>query len=291
MSEKNWNVDIICPLYNGRDYIDKLHASFLMQKNVSLNLVRYVVTNTGDEIETILRNLDSTVYRVIEPEEFSHSRVREDEAFRSTADILVFVTQDVTIERDDWLENLIAPIISGECVASYSRQVCTEQIIEKYIREKNYPEESILKTKDSIPVLGINTFFFSDASSAVLREVFVRLNGYDRRDLPSNEDMYFAYKLITNGYRIKYCADSVVIHFHKYTLSDLYRRYYCIGKFFRENTSEIPRLDNYLVTNSGRELALYVCKRAFEEHNYRVLLRFLPDMATRYLGMKVGRLL
>ena len=286
MSEKNWNVDIICPLFNGREYVEKLHASFLMQKNVSLNIVRYVVTNTGDEVEGILSKLERAVFRVINLEAFSHSKVREEEALRSTADIIVFVTQDIIIERDDWLEKLIDPIISGECDASYGRQICTDPIIEKYIREKNYPEKSFVKTLDSIPQLGMKTFFFSNVSSAVSRNLFVQLGGYDGKVLSSNEDTYFAYKLITGGYRIKYCADSEVVHFHKYTIPELYRRYYLSGKIFKV----VPQLNKYKASESGKELAAYVWKRALEDNNYRVLLRFLPDMMARYIGMKAGQL-
>lgn len=287
MSEKKWTVDIICPLLNGRHYIEKLHQSFLMQKNITLNLVRYIVTDTGDGIDTVLDDLDHAVYRTIPKEEFSHSKTREEEAMNSDADIIVFVTQDVRIERDDWLEQLIEPIISEECEASYSRQICTEPIIEKYIREFNYPEDSFVKTSATVSDKGLNTFFFSNVSSAVLRNLFVSLNGYDGKLFSSNEDMYFAYKLIMNGYRIKYCSNSVVTHYHTYSFPELYRRYYLSGRFFKE----CPQLKQYKASASGRGLAGYVFRRAFEERNYRVLLRFLPDMSARYLGMKAGQLL
>ncbi len=35
--------------------------------------------------------------------------------------------------------------------------------------------------------------------------------------MPTNEDMYFAYKLINAGYRIKYFADSEVYNSHDFT--------------------------------------------------------------------------
>ena len=117
--------------------------------------------------------------------------------------------------------------------------------------------------------------------------MFVELNGYDGKDFPSNEDEYLAYKLIMNGYRIKYCADSVVDHSHEYTLKQLYDRYYATGRFFKMN----PFLNDYGTGRSGAKLASYIIKRALEERNIRALIRFLPDMAARYLGMKAGRTL
>ena len=114
-------IDIICPLYNASKYINNLHKSFLMQENVNINNIRYVITKGSDDTEKIVKKLDNCVYKVIEPKDFSHSFTREQEAFESDADIVVFVTQDVIIKRKDWLFNLTKPIIEKECVASYSR--------------------------------------------------------------------------------------------------------------------------------------------------------------------------
>ena len=155
----------------------------------------------------------------------------------------------------------------------------------KNTRESNYPDKSIIKTKDDIEKLGLKTFFFSDASSAVNAKVFKKLNGYDGKNLPINEDMYFAYKLIMNGYKIKYCADSVCYHSHNFKLKELYDRYKLTGRFFKENSY----IDNFGTNKSGGGLAKYILKRAIKDKNIKVLIRFVPDMAARYIGMKVGK--
>lgn len=280
-------IDIICPLYNASKYINNLHKSFLMQENVDINNIRYVITKGSDDTEKIVKELDNCVYKVIEPKEFSHSFTREQEVFESDADIVVFVTQDVIIKRKDWLTNLIKPIAEKECVASYSRQICTNNSIEKYTRESNYPDKSQIVSKDDISKLGLKTFFFSDASSAIDRNIFVKLNGYDQKKFMMSEDMYIAYKIITNGYKIKYCADSVVEHSHIFTLKQYYERYKATGKFFKENNY----LKNYKVNAAGGNLAKYVLKRAWQDKNWNVLLKFIPNMAARYIGMKVGDLI
>lgn len=277
-------VDIICPLYNARKYINQLHRNLKKQKNVNIASINYIVTNVNDNIEDILKELDCN-YEIIEKEEFSHSLTREKTAKKCKADILVFITQDIIIESEYWLENLINGIENGECEAAYSRQLCSNNTIEKYTREKNYPSESYIKTQDDIEKIGINAFFFSDASSAIKREIFVELNGYDGKNFPTNEDMYFAHKLITNGYRIKYCAESEVIHSHKFTFKQLYKRYYDTGVFFRQN----EYLNDYKVNKAGGGMAKYVLKRAIQDKNFKVLIRFVPDMAARYIGMKMGK--
>ena len=277
-------IDIICPLYKGAGYIDDLNKNLLKQEDVSINEIKYVLTNTNDESEDILKRLGCN-YDKIEPSEFSHSLTREKAAMGSSADIVVFITQDIDIRNKDWLCKLVSPIISGEVEASYSRQMTKYDNIEKYTREANYPDKSFVKSKDDIKKYGLKTFFFSDASSAVKREIYVKINGYDNKNLPINEDLYLASKLIMNGYKIKYCADSVVYHSHQFTLKEIYSRYKLTGKFFKENSY----LDQYGTNGSGASLAKYILKRIFQDKKFMLLFRYPFDMAARFIGMKAGK--
>lgn len=277
-------VDIICPLYEAENYILNLNDSLLKQENVNINKIQYVLTKSKDNSEKILKE-NKLNYILIDKKDFSHSLTREKEAMKSKSDIIVFISQDIVIENTDYLYNLVNPIINGEADACYSRQLTKFDNIEKYTRESNYPDKSIIKTKDDIEKLGLKTFFFSDASSAVNTKVFKKLNGYDGKNLPINEDMYFAYKLIMNGYKIKYCADSVCYHSHNFKLKELYDRYKLTGRFFKENSY----IDNFGTNKSGGGLAKFILKRAIKDKNIKVLIRFVPDMAARYIGMKVGK--
>lgn len=279
------NIDIICPLYNAEEYIYNLNRSLLKQKNVNINKIKYVLTKCNDDSEKILKS-NKLNYTLINKLDFSHSLTRETEAKKSKADIIVFITQDIVIESDFWLYNLVKPIIAGEVEATYSRQITKYDNIEKYTREFNYPENSFIKSNEDIVKMGLKTFFSSDASAAIRRDIFTKLNGYDGKKLSISEDMYFSYKLITNGYKIKYCADSVVYHSHNFSLKEIYDRYKLTGKFFKENNY----LDQYGTNKSGGGLAKYILKRAIKDKNIKVLIRFVPDMAARYIGMKVGKM-
>lgn len=286
-------VDIICPLYNAEKNIKKLQKSFEKQKNVKINAIRYVLTKSNDNSEDTLKQIQresenksiKVIYKIIEKTEFSHSLTREKEAYESKADIIIFTTQDIIIEKENWLENLIKPIENNEADACYSRQLCNNNTIEKYTRESNYPPKSKIVSNGDIEELGLKTFFFSDASSAIKREIFSKLNGYDGKNFPTNEDMYFAYKLIKKGYKIKYCADSEVIHSHTFTLKQQYQRYYDTGKFFKMNSY----LNKYKVNKAGNGLAKYIIKRAWQDKNWKVIFGFIPNMTARYIGMKRGK--
>lgn len=277
-------ISIICPLYNGEKYIENLHKSLKEQEKVDILSIQYVLTDTEDNSEELLKKLGCN-YKKISKKEFSHSKTREEAAFAAKGDILVFITQDILIKDKLWLYKLTEPIVEGKCEATFSRQICDNETIEKYIREKNYPSESRLVSRESIKELGFLTFFFSDASSAIKKSVFMELNGYDQKRLPTNEDMYIAYKIIQNGYRIRYCAESQVIHSHKFTLKQLYTRYYITGVFLKHN----DYLLSYKANKAGVGLLRYVVKRAFQEGNYKVLLNLIPNFAARFLGSYFGK--
>lgn len=276
------SIDIICPIYNGEKYIRDLNSSILKQERVNINGVLFILTEGKDNSEYILKSLNCK-YIKIKKEDFSHSLTREMVAKESKADIIVFITQDIKISDNNWLYNLTKDIVDGNCEAAYSRQLADKNNIEKYTRELNYGPNSFIKTKNDIDKMGLNTFFFSDASSAIKREVFEKLNYYDGKDLASNEDQYIAYKLIMNGYRIKYCADSVVVHSHDFNFKSLFNRYRETGKFYKQE----KYMDSFGTNKAGSKMAKYVLKRIIEDRNYKALLEFIPNMSARFLGMKL----
>lgn len=281
-------ISIICPIYNGQDYIEKLHNNILMQKLESEQTLQilYALTRGRDRSQEILEGLkDSRCdYTLIESKDFSHSTTREMMSKKVKGEIIVFISQDIKIKNDLWLKNLVNPIIKGECEASFSRQIGEDDNIEKYTRERNYPAESRTVSKNDIDKYQIRTFFYSDASSAVLTKVYRELNAYDGKRMPTNEDMYFAHKLINAGYRIKYCADSQVYHSHDFTYRQLYKRYYDTGIFFKQN----KYFKDYKSNESGVDLAKYVFKRSIEDKNFKVAISVLPNFAVRFIAKLIG---
>ena len=69
-------------------------------------------------------------------------------------------------------------------------------------------------------------------------------------------------------------------------MKQLYKRYYDTGVFFKQNSF----LDKYGTNKAGGGMAIYILKRAIQDRNIKVLLRFLPDMAVRFIGMKMGKI-
>lgn len=276
------NISIICPLYNAEDYIEDLYLNIKKQKDVCITEIEFILTESNDSTEDKLKKLMCN-YKKISKQEFSHSLVRERAAFEAKGDILVFITQDIRIVDEYWLYNLTKDIVAGKCEAAFSRQIGYEDHkVEKYTREINYPIEKRIVSKNDIDRLGLMTFFFSDASSAISKEIFVKLNGYDNKNLPTNEDMYFAYKLIMNGYRIEYAADSKIIHSHDLSFKDTVKRYSDIGKFFEEN----KYLKEYSAGERGFTVLKYIIKRSIQDKKPLIIADAIINFGARFIGMK-----
>lgn len=101
-------IDVICPLYNAEKYIENQYNQIKNQSFYNnIKNINYIITESKDATISIVEKLqkedEKIKYNVIKKQEFSHSLSREKIAKDSTADILVFITQDVKIEKADWI--------------------------------------------------------------------------------------------------------------------------------------------------------------------------------------------
>lgn len=282
-------IDLICPVYKNVVEIERFFISLKAQKNVEIKRIVTPLTLTGDEqtdneIRCILARENAVIFET-DVKNFSHSLTREkairEYCFEKT---VVLTSQDVIFKDENSIFNLVS-CLSDEVAYCYGRQVCEKKSIEKYVREKNYPKNSFTVDKSMVDKMQLMAFFSSDAFSCLDRDIFLKLGGYNGYDVMMNEDQLYSKILLDAGYKKTYCAEAEVVHFHKYTLKQLYFRYYETGKFY----SKVKIFDEYKSTQSGLKLALYVLKKALMHFNIPVLLRWLPDMTARFLGMKKGK--
>lgn len=192
-------------------------------------------SESQDELPNLKYNFQ---YSKINKRDFSHGATRNlgaHFAHEQDAEILVFMTQDAIPANDQWLEELTAPIISGEAVATFARQLPrpNASLLEQFSRYFNYPDTSRTRVKGDIEQLGVKAFFFSNVCSAVRADVFWEVGGFPE-DVIMNEDMTLAAKLLEAGYKTKYVAEAEVIHSHDYTLKQQFRRNFDVGAFFAD---------------------------------------------------------
>ncbi len=279
-------VDIVCPLFHADGYIENFIENLQNQNDIELCNVVFAITEDGDTsfVKAKIKAAGYTWFGV-KKDEFSHSLTRE-KAIREfcSSDKVVMLSQDVVLNDKDAVARLVSAL-EGDVVFAFGRQVSKYNNIERYVRKSNYGEQSYVVSAADIEQLQFKAFFASDAFSAYHRPTFLELGGYDDIHMMMNEDVYYSRKVLDAGLKKAYVAEAVVEHSHKFTLKQLYARYYETGKWFAAH----PEFNNYKATDAGFKLAFSVLGQAFAHFNIPVLFRWLPDMAARYLGMKKGK--
>ena len=211
-------IDVIIPTYKPGKEFEKLIVRLQKQE---YPIHKIIIINTRTDI--FPEELDRSNYEIeithIEPDQFDHGGTRNMGAGMSDADIVVYMTQDA-IPVDEKLIGTFAKIFeeNPDIGIAYGRQLPREEcnIIERYTRRFNYPEKSLIKTKEDLPRLGIKTFFCSDVCAAYRRNYLLSAGGFEDPTI-FNEDMIFAGKRIYAGDKVAYVAEAKVIHSHNYT--------------------------------------------------------------------------
>lgn len=281
------DIDIICPVYKNPYEIKRLCESINTQ--IDVNIVNVVFAHTlsnkeiDDEIREIIKRYNYKSFELTKSQ-YSHSLTRE-KCIREycSSNVVIFLSEDVHFKNEYALYNL-ASKINEEVVYAYGKQVCNNRSIEKYVREYNYGNKDIIVSKEDISKQQLMAFFASDAFSAINKEVFFKVGGYNDYDVLMNEDQLYAKIILEAGYKKMYVSNAICYHAHKFTLKQLYKRYYKTGKFYKE----IEIFNNYKKTSSAKRLAFYILGKAIIEFNIPVIIRFPFDMISRYLGFRKG---
>ncbi len=222
-------VDVIIPTYHpGREFgmlLERLEKQSYPVHKIS-------VINTEEEFwDSAWEEYPRVEVHHIKKAEFDHGGTRSCAAGLSTADIMVFMTQDALPADRKLIENLIRPILTVKGVgASYARQLPKKGcgFAERYTRSFNYPAASSVKSRDDFAVYGIKTFFCSNVCAAYYRETYEKLGGFVKHAI-FNEDMIYAGRLVRSGGKIAYAADARVFHSHNYSCMQQFRRNFDLG--------------------------------------------------------------
>lgn len=279
-------VSIIIPTLNAQQYLARL-IGMIHRQTVRDHEVIVIDTESDDKTREIAASLSAGI-RVIPRKDFNHGRTRNIAAQGALGEYLVFFTQDALPVNASVIENLLKPMENDRKIAvTYGRQIAFSDAhaIEKLIRGFNYPEESRTKDKKDMEVLGVKTFFCSNACAAYRSETFRGLGGF-RDDTIMNEDMEFVYRALMSGFKVHYAADAQVRHSHNYTLTEQFRRYVDIGVFFAMNTNLARCSKN---EDEGRKCILTAAKALMSDGKVLSLAHLVLDSAVRFLGYRIGR--
>lgn len=278
------NIIIIIPVLHPQKYFFERTLPLLKKQSITNNTNRIVlISSSGEQPEGEYETI------VIDKKEFNHANTRN-MALLHESDFYLFMTQDATPFDEYLIENLLKPFSNEDVVVSYARQVPYEDahITEEFARGRNYPNLSIVKSKDDIKTLGIKTFFSSDSCAMYRGDYFRKVGGFTK-DLNTSEDMEFAARAILENKKVAYSAEARVYHSHVYGVADLFKRYLAIGRFFKENSWIQESIKEGASTQSTG------VKQAFEELKYiaskkpSALLKSFLFIVLKYIGYSLGR--
>jgi rhamnosyltransferase len=223
-------VSVIIPTYQAARYLPGLLQALHDQTLHPLEII-IIDSSSPDQTASLARELGCRV-EVISKAEFNHGGTRNFAAQIAKGEVLVFMTQDALPIGTDFLQALLGPIVQGQAVAAYARQLPYPQASppETFRRHFNYPPQSELKTLAQLPQRGFKTFFYSDVASAVKRDIFWQMGGYPDWVIV-DEDVFLCARLLRAGYTVAYQAEAQVIHSHNYGLVQQFRRLFDVGVF------------------------------------------------------------
>ena len=217
-------VDVLIPVYRPDGKLTELLKRLKMQ---NYPIHRVILMNTEEKhFPTELTGIwDRVEVYHLAKEEFDHGGTRDRGVRMSTADLVLCMTQDAMPADETLIEELVKPFDDPKVWAAYARQLPNEDCreVEKYTRSFNYPEQSMVKTKEDLDRLGIKTFFCSNVCAAWRRKKYLELGGFVKHTI-FNEDMILAGTMIKQGGKIAYCAKAKVIHSHNYSAFQQFHR-------------------------------------------------------------------
>lgn len=219
--------------------------------------------------------------------EFNHGATRELARKESETDIVVFLTQDVKIVSEDFIEKLIEPLVQEQdIVVSYARQIPFDgaDIFESFPREFNYPDDSQVRSIEDVKKYGIYTFFCSNSCAAYRNSALNEIEGFDT--VIHSEDYFAVAKLLSKGYKIAYVAESIVKHSHKYSLIEGFKRNFDIG-YVRAQHPDIQKIAGQ-AESRGRIFAKSLLLLLIKNHQIHLVPYAIVQSATKWLGYRIG---
>jgi rhamnosyltransferase len=145
--------------------------------------------------------------------DFTHARSTNLGFREARGDIVAMLSQDALPADATWLARLVAPL-DGATVASFSRQVPRPDAypLERWQIEADYPPGA---TSGSASTPGVA---YSNVASAALRSAWSE-EPFDETLLIA-EDRVWARRQVGRGRQVAYVPGSVVLHSHRYGLSE-----------------------------------------------------------------------
>ncbi|MBR4570498.1 MAG: glycosyltransferase [Candidatus Riflebacteria bacterium] len=199
-------ISVIIPVYNSEKTI--LHTIEAVKKQEGLTeKPEIIVVDDGSKDNTfnLLKGTDGII--AITQKNSGPATARNNGAKNATGSILVFTDSD-TVPHKDWLQKLTAPFNNSDLMAStgtYSIENKGNRLAQLIQTEIEYKHSNY---KDFVA-------FGGTYNLAIRKEIFDRIGGFNEDyKNASGEDVDICYKILKQGYKIRFVKDAIVGHFH-----------------------------------------------------------------------------
>jgi len=223
---------IIIPTKNGASDIGACLGAIYSQKGTVPFDVIVIDSGSSDATLEIARRYPVRIEQ-IPPETFHHARTRNYAAGLARGEVLVFLSQDAMPASDTWLASLVSNFKDPSVGAVYGRHLpkpgCSLE--RQHTLETIYGSERVVKEPSSREKLGYRYYHFSDANSAIRRDVWQATGFPD--EFKIFEDVGIAKRILDGGWKIVYEPGAAVHHSHHHTMMELFKRYFDIGYGFK----------------------------------------------------------
>ena len=287
MKFANKKIDVLIPVYKPDKSFDTVISRLLNQK---IKVNKIIIINTVDHKSGELKNIwnsDKILIKNIQKSEFNHGLTRNYGMTLSDADYVMCMTQDAIPADRHLIDQLIKVFENEDVIVAYAKQIPRKdcKYVERYTRAFNYPDEDIVKTRDSIDTMGIKAIFCSDVCAMYDRNKYFEIGGFRKADF--NEDMLFAYDAITSGKKVYYASKARVIHSHNYSYRQQFFRNIEIGKSQKEFQDVFGSLQS---ENEGIRMVKNGIKYFIKNKKAYLIPDFILYSGFKFAGFKIGKM-
>jgi len=233
----------------------------------------------------LIRKANPAHFIQIKHEDYNPSRVMNHGMELARSNFGIFLNADATPVDQHWLRPLVDALQAPETAAVFGRQIprpnCRAVFAHDYERCFGPHRESEHWQH-----------FFSMVSSGLRKDIWTK-RGFLAKMQYSEDDEYTRW-CRSQGYRVAYCPESVVMHSHNYTAREAYRRSYGEARALAAVWPGEPGQINWprtfimgLANDLRRDLAYCARKSRLEEFPHAVCIRWQQRRA-RVAGFHDG---
>ncbi len=207
-------VSVVIRAYNEANHIGRLLTG-LRKQTVQPDEIIVVDSGSTDQTVEIASAAGCAIVHIAK-DEFSFGRALNMGCAAAGGDVLLLASAHVYPVYDTYVEHILSAFNRDGVAIAYGRQVGDERtkFSESRVMLKWFPNDNIWDQGHP---------FSNNANAAVLKSVW-RESPYDE-SLTGLEDLDFAKKALSRGYKIAYVADAPVVHVHEETWNIVRNRY------------------------------------------------------------------